>query len=80
MALEECKVKHYPMTQDQRQTLDRDVATIMENLGGIVTLLRACHGDKDEQVYRAEEARAAVQRLVWALERHAQTAARGSAA
>lgn len=73
-------MKHYPITQDQRQMVDRDLAKIMESLGGITTLLRACHGDKDERVYRAEEACGAVQRLLWALERHEQAAKRGSAA
>lgn len=80
MALETATTKHYPMTREQRQTVDRDLATIMASLGGIATLLRACHGDKDDQVYRAEEACAAVQRLIWALERHEQAAECGSAA
>ena len=71
-------MNQYPMTQIQRQTLDRDVATIMTDLGGIATLLRDCHGDEDEQVHRAEEACAAVQRLLWALERHDQSAKSGS--
>lgn len=64
-------MKHYPMTEDQRSELDQDVATIMGNLGNIAKLLRACHGDEAEVVFRAGEARAAVQRLVWALERQA---------
>lgn len=64
-------VTHYPMTDDQRQTLDSDVATIMESLRSIASLLRACYGDKDPRVWRAEEARGAVQRLGWAVERQA---------
>jgi len=69
---------HHKMTKDQRQTLDQDLATIMESLGSIANLLRACYGDADPSVYRAEEALAAVQRLLWALERKSQTATSGS--
>jgi signal transduction histidine kinase len=69
---------HQQMTKDQRQTLDQDLATIMESLRRIANLLRACYGDMDPPVYRAEEARAAVQRLLWALERQTQTTTRES--
>ena len=78
-AVERETMGHYPMTEDQRQSLDRDLATIMESLAGIETLVRACYDDEDERVDRAGEARAAVQRLIWALERQAQTRACGSA-
>jgi hypothetical protein len=73
-------MKHYSMTKEQREILDRDLATIRENLENIANLLNACYGDKDPQVARAEEARAAVQRLRWALERQAQATTSGSAA
>lgn len=63
------------MTTEQRQALDRDLASVMENLGNIASLLRASYGDKDPPVWRAEEACAAVQRLVWALERQTGHAA-----
>lgn len=66
-------MKHYPMTKDQRQILDQDLAAILESLGNIANLLRACYGDT-EPPGRAEEARAAVQRLLWALERQTQGA------
>ncbi len=65
-------MKHYPITKEQREILYHNLATIMENLGDIANLLSASCGDKDPQVARAEEAQGAVQRLVWALERHTQ--------
>jgi hypothetical protein len=62
---------HYPMTEDQRQALDLSIATIMENLRDIASVLRACYDDREPPVWRAEEARAAMQRLLWAVERQA---------
>lgn len=60
---------HHPMTKEQRETLDLDLATIMKNLGDIAILLGACYGEKDQRLARAEEAQGAVQRLIWVLER-----------
>jgi hypothetical protein len=65
-------MKHHPMTKEQRQILDQDLATIVKNLGDISSLLNACYGDKDQRVTRAEESQAALQRLLWALERQDQ--------
>src|SRR5260370_4168154 len=65
----EDKINHYPMTKEQRESLDHQLATIVEKLGDTVTLLNACFGDKDQRVDRAQAAQAAVQRLLWALER-----------
>jgi hypothetical protein len=65
-------VKHYPMTKEQRELLDQDLATVMKNLGNMAMLLNACYGDMDPSVARAAEAHAAVQRLVWAVERQGQ--------
>ena len=62
-------MKHHSMTKEQREILNQDLATIMQNLGDIATLLNACYGSKDPRVARAEEAQAALQRLLWALER-----------
>ncbi len=64
-------MNHYPLTDDQRQTLNGDLAAIMESLGSVAALLRASYGDKDSRVWRANEARGAVQRLCWAVEREA---------
>jgi len=71
-------MKHYPMTGEQRQTLERGMATIMEILGDITGLLRACYDEQDTPVWRACEARAAMQRLIWAMERQAPGEARES--
>src|SRR5262245_19008873 len=65
-------MKHYPMTKEQRENLDHDVAIIMMSLSDIATLLGACYGDKDQRSERAGEAHGAVQRLIWALERQAE--------
>jgi hypothetical protein len=53
----------------------------MQSLGGIATLLNACYGSKDPRVVRAEEAQAALPRLLWALQRQglSLTIAGGSA-
>jgi hypothetical protein len=74
-------MKHHPMTEEQREILNQDLSTIMQNLGDIATLLNACYGSKDPRVARAEEAQAASQRLLWALERQglSLTIADGSA-
>jgi hypothetical protein len=56
------------MTVEQRRDLDQDLAAMITNLTNIANLLRACNGDMDITVLRAEEASGAVQRLVWALE------------
>ena len=62
-------MNHHPMTKEQRASLDHQLATIMEKLGDNAILLNACHGNKDQRVDRAQAAQAAVQRLLWALER-----------
>lgn len=62
-------MKHYPTTSARSEILNHDVATILEHLDGIATLLNACYGSQDPRVERAEEAQAALQRLIWALER-----------
>lgn len=68
-------MKHYPMTEDQRLSLDANIATIMRALNETTNLLRACYDDQDPQLWRAEEVRAAMQRLIWALNRDASTQA-----
>jgi hypothetical protein len=65
-------MNHYPMTKEQREILDGDLAAIVKNLCEISTLLSACYGEKDSRVARAEESQAALQRLLWALERQDQ--------
>ena len=62
-------MKHYPMTKEQREILNQDLATITQRLSDITILLNACYGTEDPRAARAEEAQAALQRLLWALER-----------
>ena len=62
-------MNHYPITIEQREALDRDLVMINETLAEIVMLLSASRRDKTEPLERAEEAQAAVQRLIWAVER-----------
>ena len=72
-------MNHYPMTKEQRECLDHQLATIMEELGDTAILLNACYGDKDQRVERAQAAQAAVQRLLWALEREPVSITSGNA-
>jgi hypothetical protein len=74
-------MNHHSMTEEQREILNQDLATIMQRLGDIATLLNACYGSKDPRLVRAEEAQAALQRLLWALEQQSPflTIADGSA-
>jgi hypothetical protein len=72
-------MKHYPMTKEQRESLNQDLATIMESLSDISILLNACYGSKDPRAARAEEAQAALQRLLWALERQGISLTMGDA-
>jgi len=68
-------MKHHPMTNEQREVLDNHLATIMESLSDTSNLLYVCYGDKDPRVARTEEAQAAVQRLLWAIERETEPTA-----
>ena len=72
LAALEGRLKHHPMTKEQREILDQDLARVAQNLGDISTLLSACYGEKDQRAMRAEESQAALQRLLWALERQDQ--------
>ena len=68
-------MEHHPMTREQRQTLEQNLTKIMETLGDVQSLLRASYGEGTSPAYRAGEALGALQRLIWALERHAQPVA-----
>jgi DNA-binding XRE family transcriptional regulator len=46
---------HHPLSDDQRQLLNQDLATLADKLAEIICLLKASNGD-DEPVGRAEEA------------------------
>ncbi len=61
--------KRYPMTQEQRQLLQQDIAEAKTKLEEIASLVRTCCGDETEPGIRAAEMLAALQRLQWAIER-----------
>jgi hypothetical protein len=61
--------ERYPMTIQQRQVLQQDIAELREKLAEVVSLVRVCFGENKEAFVRAEETAAALQRLEWVLER-----------
>lgn len=67
------------MATTQLQTLNQDLEAIMENLRDIEKHVRASYGGDTPPSRRAGEALGAVQRLIWALERHPQDTAAGTA-
>jgi hypothetical protein len=73
-------MKHQSMTKDQFEILNQDLEKIMQGLSDIANLLHARYGDEDPRVARAEESQAALQRLLWALERQGQLPMVGNAA
>jgi hypothetical protein len=68
------------MSQEPSDILDYDFATVMKNLGSMASLMSARYGYEDLRAVRAEDARGAVQRLLWALERQPPSIMVGSAA
>ncbi len=73
-------MSHYPMTKDQRDAMDQDLARIMENLGNIAGLLRDCYSEKDHPVFRAEEARGGSAATHLGAERQSEAATSGGQA
>jgi hypothetical protein len=71
-------IHHHPLTIDQRRQLDQDLNIVQEGLKNIAVLMHACYGDESQAAVRADEVDAALQRLLWELERmksETQTAA-----
>ena len=68
--------EHVPMTIEQRQLVEADLATLRDKADNILSLMRTCYGEIGEPVVRAEETAAAVQRLAWSLDREIPTVAR----
>jgi hypothetical protein len=73
-------MKHHPITKEQCEILNQDLATIMQRLSDITNLLNACYGNNDPRAARAEESQAALQRLLWALERQKEIPGAGNKA
>jgi hypothetical protein len=64
--------ERHPMSVQQRRILKQDLAELREKLGKVVSLIRACYGEKKGPFVRAEETAAALQRLEWVLEHEKQ--------
>ena len=65
--------KRYPITPQQLEQLQQDIAILDEKLQGIAILMRACHGETDQRTIRAEETAGAFERFKRELEREGQT-------
>jgi uncharacterized coiled-coil DUF342 family protein len=61
-----------PQSCVQQQMLNQDLAEVRAKLENIISFIRACLGEEANALVRAEEARNALQRLEWALERELQ--------
>jgi uncharacterized coiled-coil DUF342 family protein len=59
-------------TGQQRQMLNQNLAEVRGRLENIISFVQACFGEESNALIRAEEARNALQRLEWALEREQQ--------
>jgi hypothetical protein len=66
--------EHEPLSIQQLQQLHQDVAELADRTQEIATLLQAAHGPEDPTAVRAQEARNAIQRLQWAMERQSKNA------
>jgi hypothetical protein len=66
------------MTITQLQNLNQNLETIITNLRDIEKVVRASYGGDTPPGRRAGEAVGAVQRLIWAIERHPQGTAAGA--
>jgi hypothetical protein len=62
------------MTIEQSRNLNQDLTEIKARMDHILTVLRVSFDEEDAPVFRAQEVRAAVQRLVWALDRKSHSA------
>ena len=59
----------HSLTEEQAVQLRNDLALVEDRLDDIAVLMRVCFGEASQAVVRAEEASAALQRLIWELER-----------
>lgn len=65
-------IERHPLTVEQRNQLDKDLACVEERLEAIGVLMCACYGDDSPPATRAGEVAAALQRLKWELKRTEQ--------
>jgi hypothetical protein len=62
------RTKRYPPSTESDTELRNDLTLIEERLQGILVLMRGRYGERSRAALRAEEATAALQRLIWELE------------
>ena len=60
---------HEPLSSQQLQQVQEDVAELADRAEGITKLMLAAYGPEDPRAVRAQEIRASIQRLQWAIER-----------
>ena len=61
--------EHEPLSSQQLQQLNEDVAELVGRAEELVELMLAAHGPEDPRAVRAQEIRDAIQRFQWAMER-----------
>ena len=60
---------HEPLSIRQLQQVQEDVAELTDRAEEITRLMLAAYGPEDPRAVRAQEIRAAIQRLQWAIDR-----------
>jgi hypothetical protein len=60
---------HEPLSSQQLQQVQEDVAELADRAEEITKLMLAAYGPEDPRAVRAQEIRASIQRLQWAIER-----------
>ena len=62
-------VDHEPLSIQQLRQVQEDVAELTDRAEKTTKHMLAAYGPEDPRVVRAQEVRAAIQRLQWAIER-----------
>jgi hypothetical protein len=67
--------ERYPMTEEQRNALTRDLLSLRGKIEEIIILMTACYGPGSQASFRAGEISSSLQRFEWELERQLAKAA-----
>jgi hypothetical protein len=67
--------ERYPMTEEQRSALTRDLLSLRGKIEEITLLMTACYGPRSQVSFRAGEISSSLQRFEWELERQLAKAA-----